>query len=537
MQLQKVYHATKYIRTSCADDETEKRDSISNQGKLIDSFLLEHPDIEAISERIDEGYSGIFFDRPAFNEMMKDIAKGKTNCVIVKDLSRLGRDYIETGRYICNIFPAYGVRFISINDNIDTMLDNGFNDMIASVKNIFNEQYSRDISVKTRNALACKRSQGEYVGANTIYGYKKCSKNKNRLIPDKNAANVVQSIFSMKLQGISAAKIAAVLNGLGILSPIEYKRIQEVPFPTGGYADKVNSRWCATTVLRILKDENYTGTLVQGRQSTYSYKTKIVRSLPENEWMKTGNAHQPIISRIDFEAVQRTLLLDTRTSPHHKNVYPFSGLLICGCCGNRMTRKTSSYKNRKYIYYYCPTGKKKGCTSPPTIEEKELLYTVMDIIKSHIRRIGLLEALIHGEQLSWSGQSEYTVQIAKYEKRIQECNLFKSHLYQDLIDGIISKEECDSYKEHYTEEILRLHHAIADIRKKVQRIGVLAKENTEWLQNLKQYENLQELDRQSVVRMIHSICITRKKELQIRFNYQDEYEQAVRFTKLGLEEA
>jgi len=324
--LQKVYHATKYIRTSCVDDETEKRDSIRNQGELMDGFLLEHPDIKAVSERIDEGYSGIFFDRPAFNEMMKDIAEGKTNCVIVKDLSRLGRNYIETGRYIRNIFPAYGVRFISINDNIDTTLDNDFNDLITSVKNIFNEQYSHDISVKTRNALACKRSQGEYVGANAMYGYKKCPKNRNRLILDKNAADVVQSIFSMKLQGISAAKIAEVLNGLGILSPIEYKRIQEIPCPTGGYADKINPKWCATTILRILKDENYTGTLVQGRQNTYSYKTKIIRSLPENEWMKTENAHQPIISRIDFEAVQRTLLLDTRTSPHHKNLHPFSGL-------------------------------------------------------------------------------------------------------------------------------------------------------------------------------------------------------------------
>jgi len=187
-----------------------------------------------------------------------------------------------------------------------------------------------------------------------------------------------------------------------------------------------------------------------------------------------------------------------------------------------MTRKTSSYKNRKYIYYYCPTGKKKGCTFPPTIEEKELLYMVMDMIKSHIRRIDLLEAFIHGKQISWSGQSEYTMQIAEYEKRIQECNLFKSHLYQDLIDGIISKEECDFYKEHYTEETFHLHHAIADIWKKIHCMKALAKESAEWIHNFKQYENMQELDRQSIVRMIHSICITRKKNcksgLTIRMN-------------------
>ena len=160
----KQYKAVKYIRLSYTDDKDNESDSVTNQRKLLDSFIESHPDMEAISEKVDDGWSGILFDRPAFKEMMAEIEAGTVNCVIVKDLSRLGRDYIETGRYLRRIFPAYGVRFIAINDNIDTLKDSG-DDLVVSVKNIINDAYCHDISVKTRSALSVKRNNGDYVGA------------------------------------------------------------------------------------------------------------------------------------------------------------------------------------------------------------------------------------------------------------------------------------------------------------------------------------------------------------------------------------
>ena len=185
---------------------------------------------------------------------MADIEAGKINCVIVKDLSRLGREYIETGRYLQRIFPAYGVRFIALNDNIDTLKESA-DDLVVSIKSVINDAYCRDISVKTRSALNIKRDNGDFVGACPIYGYRKSDENKNQLVIDEYPASVVRDIFRMKIDGMSALKIAENLNNLGVLSPIEYKKDRGLPHPTGGYADKNGAKWSPTTVIRILNDE------------------------------------------------------------------------------------------------------------------------------------------------------------------------------------------------------------------------------------------------------------------------------------------
>ena len=265
------YQATSYIRLSYTDDRSSESDSVTNQRKLIENFIERNPDIEIISEKIDDGYSGIIFDRPAFKEMMQDITDGKINCVIVKDLSRLGREYIETGRYLRRVFPAYGVRFIAITDNIDTAHENSGDDLTVSVKNIMNEAYCRDISIKTRTSLDIKRRNGDFVGAFPVYGYMKSEENKNLLVPDPYAARVVQDIFRMRLDGTSALRIATVLNDMGILSPLAYKKNNGFPYAKHGYTDKEDCKWSATTVIRILQDETYTGALVQGKQGTPHY--------------------------------------------------------------------------------------------------------------------------------------------------------------------------------------------------------------------------------------------------------------------------
>ena len=264
-----------------------------------------NPDIEIISEKIDDGYSGIIFDRPAFKEMMQDVTDGNINCVIVKDLSRLGREYIETGRYLRRIFPAYGVRFIAITDNIDTAHENSGDDLTVSVKNIMNEAYCRDISIKTRSSLDIKRRNGDFVGAFTVYGYMKSEENKNQLVPDPYASRVVQDIFRMRLDGSSASRIANELNRLGILSPLAYKKNCGLPYARNGYADKEDCKWSATTIIRILQDETYTGVLVQGKQGTPHYKIKQMEQRPESEWIRIPDAHEPLVSKQDFE-VQNT---------------------------------------------------------------------------------------------------------------------------------------------------------------------------------------------------------------------------------------
>ena len=315
-----VYKAIKYIRLSYTDDKTVESDSVANQRRLIDDYIARHPEIEVVAEKIDDGYSGVLFDRPAFQEMMRMIEQGEVNCVIVKDLSRLGREYIETGRYMRRVFPAYGVRFIAINDNVDTEND-AADDLTVSVKNIMNEAYSRDISVKTRSALDVKRRSADFVGAFTIYGYVKTGDKHKSLEIDEYAAGVVRDIFRKRLEGFSASHIADELNRMGILSPLAYKRNHGMPHAKGGYTDRKDCKWSATTIIRILQDETYTGTLVQGKQTTPHFKLKEREDKPSSEWIRVEGTHEAIIQKHDFNLVQRLRRIDTRTSPKSDKVY------------------------------------------------------------------------------------------------------------------------------------------------------------------------------------------------------------------------
>lgn len=525
------YLATKYVRLSYTDDKSNESDSVINQSKLIDDFVKNNPDIEIVSEKVDDGYSGILFDRPAFQEMMADIEAGKINCVIVKDLSRLGREYIETGRYLRRIFPTYGVRFIAIIDNIDTAKETSGEELVVGMKSIMNEAYCRDISLKTRSALAVKRNNGEFIGACAVYGYMKSEENKNRLFIDEYAARVVQDIFKMKIDGRSASKIADALNNSGILSPIQYKKHHGLPHPKKGYADKEGAKWSATTVIRILKDETYTGTLIQGKQGTYNYKLKNLIDKPTSEWVRTENAHDAIIRKHDFDLVQKIMRLDTRTAPHKDKVYLFSGILVCGCCGNRMTRKTICKDDTRYYYYFCPTGKKKGCTAP-MVRESDLTESVWVSLKSYIDNVVSLESLLNSisaETVSRELANTYQERITANEAQLEQIQQFKLSLYENYVDGIISKNDHKNYKKKYDADYERLEKAIEDLQLELADVTNNQSERMMWIEHFKRFQNLPEINRKAVIQLIQTIHVMGKDKLEITFNYQLEYEKALSF--------
>lgn len=517
------YKATAYIRLSYTDDHSSESDSVSNQRKLIENFVERNPDIEVVSEKIDDGYSGIIFDRPAFKEMMQDVTDGNINCVIVKDLSRLGREYIETGRYLRRVFPAYGVRFIAITDSIDTAHDSG-DDLTVSVKNIMNEAYCRDISIKTRSSLDVKRRNGDFVGAFPVYGYMKAEDNKNLLVPDPYAARVVCDIFRMRLEGASASKIASELNRLGILSPLAYKKNNGLPYAKKGYADKADCKWSATTIIRILQDETYTGTLVQGKQGTPHYKIKQMEQRPASEWVRVPDAHEALIARQDFELVQRIKGLDTRTSPNEDTVYLFSGILICGCCGSRMTRKTNRANGKEYHYYYCPTGKKKGCTHPVMLKESSLIDCVRDSLKAYIGNIASLEALLSGIDQSSINQAlakEYSDHITDNERRLEQVLEFKARLYESLVGGMLTKEEYASYKAKYTKQAEDIRESVRVLKEKLTEVLENRSERNRWISQFTQFSTLETLDRRALIHMVHVKCSNAPKGRSIAYTIGD----------------
>ena len=525
------FKAIKYIRLSYTDDKSVESNSVSNQRKLIDDFLAKHPEIEVVCEKVDDGYSGVLYDRPAFLEMMELIKSGAANCVIVKDLSRLGREYIETGRYLRRVFPAYGVRFIAINDNVDTLNDEP-DDLTVSVKNIINEAYSRDISVKTRSALDIKRRSGDFVGAFTVYGYLKTGDKHKSLIVDPFAANVVKDIFRKRLDGFSAYHIAEELNKAGILSPFAYKRSEGLPYAKGGYADTENCKWSATTILRILSDEIYTGTMVQGKRTTPPFKLKERELKPSDEWVRVENTHEAIIDKADFDLVQRLKGLDTRTSPQSDKVYLFSGVLICGCCGGRMTRKINRSNGKEYIYYYCPTGKKGGCKSSSMIKESELTECVRSSLKAHINSVVSLNSVITSvsrDRINQGLVQEYTGYIRSNEEQLSKVENFKRKLYENLVGGVLSKEEFLQYKQEYSAKADEIKAAIQGWNDKLSEVLENRGERNRWLNHFLQFAEMEEIDRSVVSRLIQSIKISADKQIEVRFNYQDEYQKAVAF--------
>ena len=523
------FMAAAYLRLSYTNDKAVESDSIQNQKKLIEDYIDAQPDIELVSECVDDGYSGVLFDRPAFQEMMSDIMAGKVNCVIVKDLSRLGREYIETGRYLQRIFPSYGVRFISVNDNIDTANERTGDDLNISMKNLLNDTYCRDISVKTRSALLTKRQNGDYVGACPIYGYRKDPENHNRLIIDEDAARIVRDIYRRKIDGASSKRIAEELNRLGVLSPMAYKDSRGLPHPTGGFADVPGAKWSARAVLRILQEETYTGVLLQGRQETHNHKLQDIVHKPPEEWVRIEGAHEPVISKADFQLVQKILSLDTRTAPDGEAVYLFSGLLICGSCGGRMTRKTNTAGGKKYVYYHRPTGKKGGCTHPVMLKESDLTACVLESLQAHIRSIVSLDGLldsIHEEEISREEIAKFKAQIADNEVKLEEARQFKATLYENFISGFIDKKEYIDLKKRYIAIAQQAQEAIELLREQMELTLENASDRQRWTQHFKEFSAMATLDRRAVIAMVQSIKVMGKEDIRITFRYQMEYEKA-----------
>lgn len=534
----KVYQAALYLRLSKEDGDVEDggklvSNSISNQKDLIMDYLKQHPEIQVHSIWADDGYSGVNFNRPNFQNMLEEIKCGDVNCVIVKDLSRFGREYIESGRYIEKIFPALGVRFIAVTDNYDSACGELYNnDMLVPFKNLINDAYCRDISIKIRSHLDMKRKRGEFIGAFAVYGYLKDENDKNRLVVDEYAGSVVRDIFRMKICGMSQQAIADWLNSQGILCPLEYKKSLGIKLQTS-FQKSSRAVWTYMAVARILKNEVYAGVLVQGRQTTpnYKIKTRVVKA--ESEWIRIENAHEPVIDKFTFRLVQILLKMDTRISPEQSVLYPLSGFLYCGDCGEPMVRKTVCAGGKKYVYYVCSGNKKdKTACVPHCIREDVLKNTVLKMIQEHIREVvGLTEALKMIEDAPGT-----KAEIIKYQKRIdrkrgelEKAERRKTNLYDDLKDGIISKEEYMQLKQEYDRRIAEAEQAVASYVREQDLILDNKGNMGEWVRQFRQHENIGSLDRNVVALMVEKVFVYSAERIEVIFNFRDEFESAMQY--------
>ncbi len=531
----RIYHAASYVRLSKEDGDVAsaakaESNSISNQKNLIRDFLKDKDDIIVVSEYVDDGYSGSNFERPGFQMMLEDIRRGKVDCVVVKDLSRFGREYIDSGKYIERLFPALGVRFIAVNDHIDSKEESGRDDIVVPFKNLMNDAYCRDISIKIRSHLEVKRKNGEYTGAFTPYGYKKDENDRNRIVPDLYAAGVVKDIFRMKLNGMSQAAIAECLNGKGILSPMEYKhslgiRIQD-HFKTHEQAG-----WSSVSVRRILENEVYVGTLVQGRHSTPNHKIKKIVDKPEEEWIRIEDSHEPIISKREFAIVQRLLGMDTRTSPNEEEVYVLSGLAVCADCGAPMIKRNVPAGGKVYSYYICSKNAATKECGTHRIPKEKLESIVFEVLKTHIANVldaGRILEYIDTVPFQELEIKELERQREAKEQEIQRCRELRDMLYEDLKDGIISKEDYAELYEGYNNRRKKAEEAVRKLKHEIQTVMEARTDKYEWLRYFKEYQNISELSRMAVVELVDRVKVFDKNHVEIDFNFQDCFQSALR---------
>lgn len=539
LSLDRDYKAAIYLRLSKEDGdfsfsgEKLESDSISNQRLLIMEYLKKHPEITVVREYCDDGFTGANFERPDFNKMMDAVRAGEIDCIVVKDLSRFGREYIGSGEYIQKVFPRLGIRFIAINDHYDNAQPGAAdNELVLPFKNLMNDSYCRDISIKVRSNLEAKRRNGQFVGTRVVFGYMRSPDNKNQLVIDPEAAPVVQDIFKWKVEGLSPAQIADQLNTANVPSPIEYKKAKGSKQRTC-FQTKQVALWSAVAIYRILKNEIYTGTLVQGKTTSPNHKVKKTVTKPSNEWSRTENAHDPIIAPAQFDLVQRLMQDDTRSPVGTKGVHPFSGKIFCVDCGSPMVRRVTRTGGHEYAYFICGGNKndKNSCSSH-SIKESVVYDTVLAVVQGHIAAaMDMAVAMTQIDSLAWENREleKINAKIAFQEEIIDKNRRLKTGAYEDFKSDFISREEYKIYTARFDQQIAEATDTIMSLTGERNSVmGGLA-EQQGWLSQFKEYENIQELTRRAVVNLVEYVRISEDKEIEVRLLHGDRFASIVDF--------
>ena len=518
-----LFHVAVYVRLSREDGDKEESDSVGNQKKLLIDYVNSQDNFRLYDVYIDDGFSGTNFNRPDFQRMIADIEDKKVNCVVVKDLSRFGRDYIDTGRYLERIFPELGVRFISVTDHIDSIRQTY--DMLLPIKNIFNEQYARDISNKIQATVKAKQKAGEFIGAFTSYGYKKSPMNKNRLVIDEYASEVVKRVFAMYTQGIGKQSIARILNTEGILCPSEYKKLNGENYKNCNRLKKT-FYWTYSTVNAMLQNELYIGNMVQGKK--HQRMRSKQRAVDKENWIRVEHTHEPIIDRETWDIVQKLLTGKHRDIDLETNKNIFAGFIRCGDCGRAMMKNfwrradgTSSYS------FYCGTYKRSGkdyCT-PHTLPFQVLNHIVLEDLRKMIRSVENLQEFVRKASFPDPKRKRSSDQeVIKVQAELERVKKLKKAIYEDYKDELISREDFLSYREDYQQKEFLYSKQVEALKSKKKEKKKEDFLNTPWLKRLLELKDVEELDRDIVVEMIDQIIIYEGHKIKICYNFGNELE-------------
>lgn len=526
-----------YIRLSKEDINRGKDDSnsVTNQKALLDDYYQQHIDEFESTQPpyVDDGYTGTDTNRDSFQKLLSDIYAKKVNCVIVKDLSRLSRNYTDAGSLIENLFVQMNVRFISLAEGIDSYLNpDSISNLIVPITNVINDNFCYQTSKKIRQVFDMKRRNGEFIGGFAAYGYMKNPKDKNALIVDEEAAEVVKNIYEWFLDGMSKNAIVRNLNDRGILCPSEYKKSKGLNYQNPSGSER--PLWSAKTISDILKNRLYIGDMVQGRQRVKSYKIHTQEQVPENEWYIVENTHEPIIERPIFEKMQELLKRDTRTAPQKKKLYLFSGFLRCADCGKAMSR--SQVKGT--VYYFCRTYKdqsKMACTKHSVKHnrlEAAVLYAIQQQVYLAVHYANTLE-YISTVPLQKSQSIRIEALIDAKEKERSKIMRYKQSIYQDWKDGEITHSDYRHMSEDYERQIAALGEVLKNLHAEREELqnGITAE--SPCLVVFKKFENIDKLTREVLVELVDHIKVHENGNISVKFKFADELRRVMEYIEIN----
>lgn len=488
---EKIYRAGLYARISVETERKREADTIGNQIQLLKDFSSENLDIDVVDIYVDDDISGTDFVRPEFSRMMNDIRDGKIDCVIVKDLSRLGRNLIETGEYIEMVFPVLGVRFIAITDRFDSKTMQV--DIGVQIKNMTNEMYAKDASQKICSVMRSIQEQGKFAGSRAPYGYVRDPRDKHMLLADDETAPIVREMFEMVADGATLHYVATTLNERGVASP--GRRLYE----TGvSKKDKYkNSMWYMQTVRRILQDRIYLGWMVSGKYASEFYITgqKGSKAVPPEEWIITKGTHEPIVTEELFNRVQEYFAknkeehaLATKYDHKSKRESMFRGHLFCGECGKAMHIRRKVNHGRESYWYCC---------------------------------------MIHEHYNSQVRYKVYKEQINNLQRQIDRYMELKAALYEDYAEGTITAEDYVAMGQEYAQKADELRIFLSEIKKESRKYDPEYLGGEHWAKLVADFKDQKTLDRKMVEAFVNKLTLYNDGRAEIEFNFRDELEEVL----------
>lgn len=506
-----------YIRLSREDEDMRgmNSESVETQRKLIDRHVNGLEDAELVSYYIDDGYSGTSLDRPEFLRLQADFENKVINCIIVKDLSRLARNNEDAGKLIFVIFPFYNIRFISVNDKVDSFLNpSSVHNLTIHFKNIMNDEYSRDLSKKVRSASAVRRRKGEFLGAFAPYGYKKSDEDIHRLVIDEEAARWVRLIYEKFIDGLNYTQIARLLTDLGAATPLAHKKKDHPKF---GLPKEFEVKlWSATTVKSILTSDVYIGNLTQSKYAKVSYKSKKVQFRDEREWITVDNTHEAIIAKEDFNTVQDIIRSNRQMQSPSKQQNVLAGIIKCGRCERAMA--ITEYRGEgAYRAYYCTTyHKHKDLCERNRISVSVIENIILEILNRHLQLCVEMSRTI--TLINSKKEKEEQAFVSDKDVKISELKRKKPALYQDYKSGNITEKE---YKEKRA-QLESVISALEGVEEKQTNDTVLSPEENRFFESFNGKQEFKKLTREVATTFLKAVYVYSSEHIEIELNYADE---------------